>query len=249
MPAEPEQKTESVEPPDRPPWEEVRGHLDHYLRESPEVREELRSHEVVAGIAGEIGQRLAKTQLQQQRTEPAEKASDDALQAQLKLAEEDADAFAAQFTSETRAKIARQELQQIASKERKTLTEHIGRAMNDLPEWRELTRDDMAELAQAVSGVPDDQIFGAWIAKGTELVARKRAGKETEARLTERLKSEREAWDTEQAATKVKATPAPNLRSGNAAGTDSGEPPVGTPAWDEWYETRHRLTRARSRAG
>jgi hypothetical protein len=225
---------------ERPPFDEVMAHLDAHLREHPELRDTLRSNDIVAGIAGQIAQGIAQREQQLREVETREEAANRALSEQLDLAENDPEKFAEQFRTETRARIAHEELKQLAANERKTLATQLGRAFDDLPDGK-MTPSQVAQLAQALNGVPDDQIFATYVRVRGDMVAQQRADALTEARLADRLKAEREAWEAEAAAKRAKGTPAPDLRSGSAASKDSDEPDfrVDQKAWDAWYNERH----------
>jgi len=240
MPDEPKPTPEPIveTPIERPPLEDVMGHLDYYLREHPEAREALRTHSVVAGIAGEIGERIANTRLAGVAAENEAKAAEDALQRQLKMADEDPEGFAAQFTEVTRGKIAERDLRSVTLKERKELANLIGQAVADLPEGK-FSTDELAEISTALVGVPDQKVIAVYTRTTNDIIARKRAERMTAERIEARVRDEREAWETEAAGKRVKASPAPNLRSGTAPQKDTDEPDFirDKKAWDNWYES------------
>jgi len=225
-------------PVEHPPLEEVMKHLDYHLRqEDPAAREALRKHDVVAGIAGEIGDRLSQTRVAVQRQEAAAAAAASKEQELMQEARDNPDAFAERFLVEQGAAIAQRDIASLRFTERKALADQIGRATADLPEWKELTPDDMAQLAQAVTGVPDNQVIAAYQRAVVDVVAKKRAQKQSEAVVGERVRAEREAWETERAATQVRTGPAPTLRRGE--GVASNEAPdsrTDPQAYNLWYE-------------
>lgn len=255
MPDEPEVQPAPeapAEPEELRPWENVLADLNRHLETAPdEVREALRKHQVVSGLAGQIAQGLASRQVENERAQLAAEAARNREQELLRLAEEDPDAFAAQFRTEKQAEIARKELEEIRLDERRQLTEQLSRANASLPEWGELSPAEQSKVAKAIVNVPSAQVFAVYQAAVVDVIADRRAAKRTEAEWATRLAQEKEAWEAEQAAKRTKSTPAPNLRSGTAAQRDSDEPDFDTDReeWDRWYENNERLRKLAKRVG
>jgi hypothetical protein len=230
------QVEEKTEPGTSLSFDEAMAQLDQHIRHDPKLRERLRTHDIVAGIAGEIGSRIASQRLDEYRRDTMREAQDQRERELLELAEKDPDAFAEKFTTQKQSERARKQVEDLRLYERQALAMALGRAINDMPEIKGASSEEMAELAKAVAGIPDDQVISKWHKAVVELVARKRAGDLTEKQLASRLKAEREAWDTEQAAKRVHRETAPSVRTGR--GVASNEAPdfrTDPKGFDDWY--------------
>ena len=241
-PAPPETQpatTPEQQAPERPSFDEVMGHFDAYLREDPELRDKLRSHDIVAGIAGDIAEKLAAQSLDIERQQAAEEGRKQAEANLRKLAKEDPEAFTEQWLADQDSRVAKTDIQRLRFEERKALSSALGRAVADLPEWKEVSTQELADLAKSMTGIPDDQTIPVWQKAVTDLIARKRGSKLAASEVEERVKAEREVWEAEHAAERVRGSPAPNLRSGEPA---SGEMPdwrADPAAFNRAYEEKY----------
>ena len=221
--------TAKAEAATRPPWWDV-------VDQTP--AEDIRRHPKFAGIVGSERQRWQQdweTQ-NQERTEreAAEKAHNDLRE----KARANPVAFADEWLNKDDADQQQARLSNLETNARQAVGRQIGAAMHAIPEWGDMASDPdvLATLAKALEGKSNDEVLTAWNTTAVELVASRRAEKLAEARLAERMKQERAAWETEAAARGLQTSDRPDLIRGGRLASADPEPPAGTPEWHAWYE-------------
>lgn len=207
--------------------------------EDPDFRKDLRQRRWLGGMAGEIAA--------QQRVQEQQEAAANAIAAEKQrlkdLYENDRVAFADEIKTKLDVEEERREKAGLRDMTRREFAAKVGDALRDLPEFGELTAQDVEALSKSLAGVPEDDVVAVFTKKATDIVANKRAQKISEANKSEWLAAERKVWDAEQAQKRAQERRSPSIRQpsqGNA--TDDGEPAdYLSPAWDAWY-TQQRKT-------
>ena len=207
------------------------------LDEAP--TEEVRRHPKFAGIVGSEKQSWEQ-QYKAQQQAAADAAAREKAEADLReLAERNPVAFADKWLSSEAARQQQKRLEELEYNARQAVGKTIGAAFHTIPEWEEIARDPdaLAALATAMQGKDGDQVLAAWNAAAADLVAHRRAEKLAEARLADRLKAERAAWETEAAAQGFVRSDRPDLvRGGRIANADPEPDFIANPKdWNAWY--------------
>jgi hypothetical protein len=213
--------------------------LERLYRERPDAKDAISKHQLVAGIAGGIGDRRFREKEEASNREAAERAIEAEQARLLQLAEDDPEAFAEKFRSEKAAERARKELETLQTKARETVGTHIGRAVRDLPEWKDLTAAEVGRIQRATSGLPEEQVLGVYVKTVADIVADRRA----EQKMDQRVAKEKEAWEQEQAASRVRNGASPNLRRGAPGGADEPDFRSDYKGWIKWDEERRKQRR------
>ncbi len=202
-----------------PNWQELLEKAD---------AKELRKHPKVAGIIGSEIQRAIQAERQRLQEEEARKASDLTEQELLRFSEENADYIKEKYpkvyehlTRVQRQRIER-ELQDIHGKTRHELATAIGRAIAEIPEWKDLAESDHQKLAEELRGKAEDEVIPLFQRLVTDMVADKRARRIYEQWKEKELAKAREAIRQEEAAKLLKTSEAPDITKpkGQPSGID-----------------------------
>ena len=186
----------------------------HLVKGTPEYEErlaKLRSHQVVAGVAGSIAASMRRADDEQARLAADAAAAAAREKELLDLAENDPEEFAARFRTQAQADKAKQELENLRSKEEQRIAGQIGLAARDLPELQDLTVAEQRKIADRLAGVPADRVLGAYNTVLIDVAADRRASARLEAELPVRVAAEREAWAAESNAGRLRTNAAPGL--------------------------------------
>lgn len=247
QPTSPEPETPSTEGRD---LSAVLEELDLLLQANPDAKKELRAHRTLMGIAGDMAHTIAQNMKREDDTK-AQREAMDRLEAQMiEDAKSNPEQFAQKWLSGHEAEKTRQQLDDMRQSVENELGERIGTAVSSLPEFKELSPEEVAALASDLAGRPKAEILAAYTRAAVDAVARKRAGKEA-ARLeaeqakwreTE-LKKEVQAALKEENAKRLRREGAPSMAAGAAAPTNTEPPfdPKPGSAWQKWYESRFRV--------
>ncbi len=234
--------TEEAAPPPLPELsrEQLLELLDKHA-DDPDFRKEARSRRWVGGIAGEIAQH----QKQQAEFQAAQAAIEKTHADMRQLATDDPLAFASKWLNADDVKSIADREAGLRTTTRKEFAEDIGAALRDLPEFNELTAQDVEALSKEITGVPDDKLLGVFVKKATDLVADKRGEKRAEARLEARIAEERKVWEKERAVEKAKGRSAPSLKAPTSNASDDAEPDwrKNPKEFDEWFNRKYRGNR------
>lgn len=180
-------------------WEDI-------LNKAPD--EVLAKHRRVQGIAGSHAERLFQRRAQDTEHERQQTAASAAREELKRLAQEKPLEFADMFLSHEDAEQARQRVLDMERVTAKNMMEQIGAAYHGLPEWQNLTDTEKAQLREAVSDAPDNDVLPRFNAAALNIVADRRAN----TRLTDRLPAEKEAWRKEWEAERLGSEQGPDLR-------------------------------------
>lgn len=167
---------------------------------------ELRRHPKVAGLIGSEVENARRSVQQRQSEEQAKRARELVEDEFERLALENSDTLKERYPRlagwiQEQSK-ARQE-REVAEKLQEVRAEMagiVGRSFHTLPDWSELTPNDLETLAKAVSGKQDDEVIGAYNAAALSLLAERRSKKHFEEWKTKQLETERKALRKEIAA-------------------------------------------------
>jgi hypothetical protein len=202
----------------------------------------LRSHPRIAGIVGSAIQ----ADRQRDQEERERKGREETEQELLKFSEENADYIkdkyprAYEHLMGLQQERARRELETVGSKTVHQLASEIGRAMNDVPEWKELTEADHQKLAEAVVGRPDAEVIAIFNRVAIDLLAERRAEKKHATWKEKELAKEREAARQEEAAKLLKGSEAPDTTpsKGQPAGVNING--MSDAEFDDYWKKKHR---------
>ena len=226
--------------PDLDP-EAIAAVLNRY-QDAPDKRaalvDKLRTHPLVANIAGD----LAERQRREREQEAARKAIEDEQARLRKLADEDPETFASELKVRWDKEAADKRVADLRATTRQEFIQRLGTALKGIPEATELTAEEHARLTKALAGATEDDVLPIFQRFMTDLVADKRAAKKADEAIAERLKAERKAWEKEQADKRLKARPTPSVgTSPTGTAQDTGEPKdFLSPEWAAWYDRQRK---------
>jgi hypothetical protein len=206
----PQEPSEAQAEPTPPTWLEELEKADS---------RELRKHPKIAGIIGSELQRAIQAERERIKIDEGEKAARDAEQKLRELAQSDPVTFADRWLSDAQKADVQRQLDDLHRKTRSDLATRIGAAFREIPEWKELTPEDMESLAKEVMGKSDDEALPVFSRAATKAVAKRMADKIVAEFKEKELAKEREAIRQEEAAKLLKNSDAPD-----------GKPPKGTPS-------------------
>ncbi len=245
-PKEPQQPEAGATPAEESALPDIDRATLHRLLEKfgddPDFRKEARSQRWIGGIAGEVAQ--------QQRLQEQHEAAAKAVEAERVRLKElrtlDPLKFAEEIGERMDVEEERREKAGLREMTRREFASKIGAALQDLPEFKELTADDIKQIGTALQGVSDDDVVAVYTREAANCIAEKRAQKLYETRHKTEVAEERKAWGREQATKKVQERRSPSLREpsqGNAQ--DQGEPdfranPAEWIAWDNANQKNRR---------
>lgn len=245
-------QTERPETPDAPSRDlsTVLEELDLLLQANPDARKELRAHRMLMGIAGDMAHTIAQNMKREDDTK-AQREAMARLEAQMiEDAKSDPEQFAQKWLAGHQAEKTRQQLDEMRESVETELGETIGAAVSSLPEFKELTPDEVAALAADLAGKSKREILAAYTKAAVDAVARKRLAKEAERLAAEQakwreteLKKEVAAALKEENAKRLKKEQAPSIAAGTS-GQASTEPPYDPKpgsAWNAWYQQKFRV--------
>lgn len=198
--------------------------------------DDLRRHPRIAGIAGELAQRREadiRRQIEQEQTERATQAERDRLK---RLRTEDPVAYAQEMDAREELEESNQKLAKLKGETQQQFLGRIKAGFEVMPEWKEITQDDLAAIATALAGKGDDEVLGVFTGKVNEILAEKRAIRRFNDWKTKELAKEREAIRTEVSAQLLKGDTQPDLTKPRAH--PDGFDPTRLPddKYNEWYE-------------
>jgi hypothetical protein len=198
--------------------------------------EDLRRHPRIAGIAGELAQRREaeiRQRIEQDQAEKAAQAERDRLK---KLRREDPVAYAQEMDAREELEESNLKLAKLKGETQQQFLSRIRAGFEVMPEWKEITQDDLAAIATALAGKGDDEVLGVFTGKVNEILAEKRAIRRFNDWKTKELAKEREAIRTEVSAQLLKGDTQPDLTKPRAH--PDGFDPTRLPddKYNEWYE-------------
>lgn len=244
--------SQATETPDAPGRDlgVVLEELDLLLQANPDARKELKAHRTLMGIAGDMAHTIAQNMKREDDTK-AQREAMARLEAQMTdEAKANPEQFAQKWLAGRQAEKTRAELDEMRSSVEAELGETIGAAVSSLPEFKQLSREEVAALAADLAGKPKHEIMAAYTKAAVNAVAGKRLANEVlrleaeQAKWREtELKKELAAALQEANAKRLKRDQAPSLAAG-AAAPSSTEPPFDPKpgsAWNRWYEMKNRV--------
>lgn len=216
---------------DTPDWQRLIEQVDP---------NEIRKHPRVAGIVGEMVDKAVRKWAndQQERITNAQRAQ--AEKDLLELAERDPLGFSKRFLTDKEQERLHRQFATVQQQTREEFARRIGRAFQDVPEWKEFTAQDYEALAMAVQGKPDDEIIAAYNAKAAELIADKRAEKRASERYqkwrADELEKEVDARVKDTLAKRLKRDARPDLRPAAGAPAKFDPNKLSDSDFNQWYE-------------
>jgi hypothetical protein len=208
---------------------------------------ELRKHSRIAGMIGSERQQAINYFKQHDSKRAATETRDKEEKAFLDLVEGNTDYIKEhhplvfqRYTSLQQERAGR-DIDEIRGKTVHQLAQSIGRALNDVPEWSELSTDDHETIAKELIGKPDDDILPIFNRMAITLVADRRAAKLLEKWKSSELPKEREAIKKELAAQMLKTDEAPDLARSKGQPKPTTNINDMTPAErDKWWENHKK---------
>lgn len=208
----------------------------------PANKQRLLTHPDIAGVVGAQAQTLARNQLAAKEAKAQKESEQDKLERMIKDAEKEAaqnpDGFSARWLKGMKRERKDEAANEVRASVRVEFGETLGKAIGAIPEFRELSPQEVAALAQVMVGKPPDQVIAVYTAAVLDKLAEKRAQKMHGTWKEKDLDTEAKARVKEANARRVATQPSPGLRA-PSAGNTRVEPKMGTPEWDRWYETAY----------
>lgn len=203
---------------------------------------EIRSHNKVAGIIGAEVQRAVQADRQRRDEEGKGQERERTEQELLKLFEENADYFKTNYPraydhfAGIQQGRAQREIEGLRGKTRGEMANAIGRALNDVPEWQELTRDDHETLAKAIIGKDEDEVIPIFNRMAIDLVAHRRSTKTVAEAVKKAREEGRLAGRQEMAAEHLNGSEAPGLARPRGAPGGVNIKGMTDQEFDSWWE-------------
>ncbi len=183
---------------------------------------------------------LLQARLQAERArddqERADRARAEAEQRLIAEAEANPYEFTQKWLKGKAEETARREFESVQTRARSEILAQVGQSFGVLPDWKELTPAELADVAQSVAGLPEDQLIGAFNAKAIDVIANRRASARAETLARQRLAAEREAWTREQAAQRLNGSPVPNMQAGMTPNTRFDPSKLSDSDFDTWWK-------------
>lgn len=238
------QETASSPPPATDDFDALLERFTPFL-EDPEKRKRLRSHPTIAGIAGDIAQTIAAN-MRREDTERTQRETTERIEQELmQLAEQDPLAFAEKYRTDKTAAKTQREIADLRESIKREHGERLGKAITGIPEFKELTREDVGRLGAAMTGKTDEEVIEAYTVAALDILAEKRVAKRIAAAIAEAVPKEVAAQLKERNAARLKTEKGPDMRRASSAAA-SNEPPydpaVGSD-WNKWYENQFKVGR------
>lgn len=207
-------------------------------------KDDFWKHPKVAGRIGDLVRRQTEQQKARWDAEQQEAASRAERERLKKLRQEDPYQYAQLMEAQEEAQEAESKLQKLRTETRGEFARAIGSAFKDLPEWAEVTPDEMKALADAVAGKGDDEAVPAFNLAAVRIVAAKIADKRVASEVEKRVSTEKDAWRAEWEAERLAGEQGPGLARARQTNYSDEPDHIKDPkAWNEWYD---RTVKARS---
>lgn len=231
--------------------ETVLGELDLLLQANPDARKELKAHRTLMGIAGDMAHTIAQNMKREDDTKSQREAMERLEAQMIEDAKSNPEQFAEKWLAGNQAAKTRKQLDEMRDSVEAELGETIGKAVTSLPEFKELSAEEVASLAADLAGKSKGEILAAYTRAAVDAVAKKRVAKEA-LRLSEEqtkwkeseLQKEVAARLKEENAKRLKREQAPSIAAGSTGAPMNTEPPFDPApgsAWNRWYETKNRV--------
>ena len=143
--------------------------------------------------------------------------------------------FAEKWLGEKSKEVANREFSELADKTQRDILNKLAEAYGAIPEWKELTDQEFGDVASRTAGLSGAELIAAFNAAAFDKVADKRANKRMSTEMTRRLAAEKEAWEREAAAARLKGEVAPDLARPSGNGRfDPAQ--LSDEEFNRWYE-------------
>lgn len=173
--------------------------------------EVLQKHSRFNGYAGRMAQRMAENERQRIQSEEFERARASKEQELLKLAEENPFEFSQRYLKDKGQEKIQAELSEVRRKAQSSLFERVAKSYADLPEWSQLTPDDFQRIQSRVAGKQDEELVATFNSAALDVVAAVRARAQSDKDLKDRLVIEKQAWEQEMVARRMRGEFAPDM--------------------------------------
>jgi hypothetical protein len=204
----------------------------------------------VAGIVGDLLSK-EKTRWQAEQEQAIGRTKAEEAETRLRqLAEDDPVEFSRQYLTQAQQAKLQRDLAGLKGQTRQEMATQIRIAVEGLPEFKELSQEDVLDIARATAGKSDEQVLGAFSLALVEKVSGKRAARQFQERWDKELGKEREAIRAEEAAKLLKRERAPDMTrpSGEPVKTDISKIPSDeefNKRYDEEFLNKRVLSRYR----
>lgn len=197
--------------------------------------DKLWEHPTVQGKVGTLAERQAARERERWQAEQAEKERKDERERIRQMRRSDPVGYAELMEAKDAEEEARKERDRLRTDTRGEFARMVGASFHALPEWKELSKDDLNALAKMVSEKDDDSAIATFNQAALDLIARRRAERVYQERYRKDLVEERKAWQREYESGRLKGEPAPDLR--RASGPVRFNPDaMSDKEFDQWYE-------------
>lgn len=173
--------------------------------------EVLQKHSRFNGYAGRLAQRMAEQERANIVREQYEKARADKEQEMLKLAEENPFEFSQRYLRDKSEEKIKQELGSVRQQAQSALFERVAKGYAELPEWQRLTTEDFQKIQSRVVGKSDEELVAAFNVAAMDAVTEVRARDRADKDFKDRLSVERQAWEQEMQARRLRGEFPPDM--------------------------------------
>lgn len=209
--------------------------LDAFLTD-PDAKSKILAHKTIAGHIGGSAQQIAQRLVEQQQKDADEKASQKQLKQMMKEAEDNPQAFAEKWLKGIKADKSAKEVAELRSTVEEEFGKRIGTAVAAIPEFSELSSEEVTSIAASMAGRPKEEVLGAYTRAVVDKIADKRAAKLLASWKERDLDTEAKARVKEQNARRLASQKGPGISPPSRGARGSDEPKYGSPEWDQWYE-------------
>ncbi len=143
--------------------------------------------------------------------------------------------FAEKWLGSKSEEIAKREFSELTTRTQNEILDKLGLAYGAIPEWKELTQDEFADVAARTAGLEGAELIAAFNMAAFDKIADKRAGKRVNSELSRRLSAEKEAWEREAVAARLRTETPPNMTG--PSGPGRFDPlQLSDEEFNKWYE-------------
>lgn len=177
----------------------------------------LTKHRRFNGYVGSHAQRLAEQQREKDKQDEWNRAQAAKIAELEKEAEENPFAFSQKWLGERAREKAELEVKELRTKAQAALFEKVANSYAALPEWQQLTPEEFAKVQSQVAGKADDELVAAFNVAALDVLAERRASTRADRAVRERLAAERQAWEQEAQARRLRGEPIPDMSAPTSA--------------------------------
>lgn len=147
--------------------------------------------------------------------------------------------FASRFLTDHQQAKLRRDVEGVRQSTQKEFAEAIGKAMAEMPEYKDLSEEDFEAVASALAGKGEGEVLPTYARSMVERLVKRTTAKQVEAEVAKRLDAEKKAYRQEWEAERLAQERAPDMKGGGARGPVDPSKLTGK-QFDDWYENEFR---------